>query len=109
MSETARITSERNNLPALTSRTEVAAAPTAHLVPALIADAGQKAGWRYVEFFAANIRNPHTRGPMPAPANSSSPGANMAPTHDLLKIVRYAESEVKSQTCENGRLRNSVA
>ena len=32
-----------------------------HLVPALIADAGEPAGWRYVEFFTANIRNPNTR------------------------------------------------
>jgi site-specific recombinase XerD len=31
------------------------------LVPALIADAGDAAGWRYVEFFTANIRNPNTR------------------------------------------------
>jgi site-specific recombinase XerD len=30
-------------------------------VPALIADLGDQAGWRYVEFFTANIRNPHTR------------------------------------------------
>ena len=30
-------------------------------MPALIADAGDAAGWRYVEFFTANIRNPHTR------------------------------------------------
>jgi hypothetical protein len=29
-----------------------------YIVPALIGDA---AGWRYVEFFTANIRNPHTR------------------------------------------------
>jgi hypothetical protein len=33
----------------------------ATLVPPLIADAGNAAGWRYVEFFTANIRNPHTR------------------------------------------------
>jgi len=26
-----------------------------------IADAGDAAGWRYVEFFTANIRNPHKR------------------------------------------------
>jgi site-specific recombinase XerD len=32
-----------------------------HLVPALIAAAGEQAVWRYVEFFTANIRNPHTR------------------------------------------------
>src|SRR5580692_9004354 len=33
----------------------------ATLVPALIAAAGAAAGWRYVEFFTANIRNPNTR------------------------------------------------
>ena len=32
-----------------------------YIVPALIADAGDAAGWRYVEFFTANIRNPNTR------------------------------------------------
>ena len=36
-------------------------ADTYTMVPALIADAGDAAGWRYVEFFTANIRNPHTR------------------------------------------------
>jgi site-specific recombinase XerD len=30
-------------------------------VPALIAAAGDAAGWRYIEFFTANIRNPNTR------------------------------------------------
>ena len=30
-------------------------------MPALIAAAGDQAGWRYVEFFAANIANDHTR------------------------------------------------
>jgi hypothetical protein len=31
------------------------------VVPALIAAVGDAASWRYVEFFTANIRNPHTR------------------------------------------------
>jgi hypothetical protein len=31
------------------------------LVPALIADAGEQASWRYVEFFTASISNPNTR------------------------------------------------
>jgi len=31
------------------------------LIPALIAHEGEKAGWRYIEFFTANIRNPNTR------------------------------------------------
>src|ERR1700693_4679084 len=43
---------------ALTSPIDAYAAT---LVPALIADAGDAAGWRYVEFFAANIANDHTR------------------------------------------------
>ena len=30
-------------------------------VPALIADLGDQANWRYVEFFTANINNDHTR------------------------------------------------
>jgi site-specific recombinase XerD len=32
-----------------------------HLAPALIADAGEAAAWRYIEFFTANIRNLNTR------------------------------------------------
>ena len=32
-----------------------------YIVPALIADLGDQAGWRYVEFFTANIHNDHTR------------------------------------------------
>jgi hypothetical protein len=34
---------------------------SSHLVPALIADAGEPAAWRYIDFFTANIRNPNTR------------------------------------------------
>jgi hypothetical protein len=30
---------------------------------ALVAAAGERAGMRFLEFFAANIRNPHTRRP----------------------------------------------
>src|SRR6202035_2375507 len=32
-----------------------------HVVPALVADLGDQASWRYVEFFTANIRNTNTR------------------------------------------------
>jgi site-specific recombinase XerD len=36
--------------------------PNTYIVPALITDAGgDQAAWRYVEFFAANINNDHTR------------------------------------------------
>jgi site-specific recombinase XerD len=30
-------------------------------VPALVAAEGERASWRYIEFFTAHIRNPHTR------------------------------------------------
>src|ERR1700741_1509413 len=32
-----------------------------NVVPALVANLGEQAAWRYVEFFTANIRNPNTR------------------------------------------------
>ena len=39
----------------------VLARPSTAAVPVLIAAAGDRAGMRFLEFFAANIRNPHTR------------------------------------------------
>ena len=35
--------------------------PNAHLLPPLIAEAGEQASWRYIDFFTANIRNSNTR------------------------------------------------
>ena len=52
----------KNQLPATIASAEVTADQRApNVVPALIADLGEEAAWRYVEFFTANIRNPHTR------------------------------------------------
>ena len=51
----------KNQLPAIITPTEIAPNPRAQCRPALIADLGDEAAWRYVEFFTANIRNPHTR------------------------------------------------
>ena len=50
-----------DQLPAIIRPGALAASDDIHLVPALIADAGDQAAWRYLEFFAANIRNPNTR------------------------------------------------
>jgi hypothetical protein len=50
-----------DKLPALIQSGTLTGLPDAHVVPALIADAGDLAAWRYVEFFTANIRNPNTR------------------------------------------------
>ena len=35
--------------------------PDGNLIPALIADAGEQAAWRYIDYFTSNIRNPNTR------------------------------------------------
>src|SRR5215470_17437942 len=49
-------------LPATIQHAELAVDVRApHVVPALVADLGDEAAWRYVEFFTANIRNPNTR------------------------------------------------
>jgi site-specific recombinase XerD len=48
-------------LPAIVDRAQIITDDRAHIVPALIAAAGAKASTRFLEFFAANIRNPHTR------------------------------------------------
>src|SRR5271156_14774 len=52
----------KDQIPATIQQAEVTANPRAlNVVPALIADLGEEAAWRYVEFFTANIRNPNTR------------------------------------------------
>ena len=53
----------KTQLPATVTQAEITSPDlgAAPVVPALIADLGYDASWRYVEFFTANIRNPHTR------------------------------------------------
>jgi site-specific recombinase XerD len=48
-------------LPARTHPTEIVAGNSVPIVPALIAASGKCAAIRFLEFFAANLRNPHTR------------------------------------------------
>jgi site-specific recombinase XerD len=50
-----------DQLPAVVHPTALATPADTYIVPALVAALGDQAGWRYVEFFTANIRNPHTR------------------------------------------------
>ena len=54
--------SKEDQLPATITQADITADQRAlNVVPALIADLGDEAAWRYVEFFTANIRNPNTR------------------------------------------------
>jgi site-specific recombinase XerD len=48
-------------LPSVIRSGTLAPVTDSHLVPSLIAAAGEQAAWRYIDFFTANIRNPHTR------------------------------------------------
>jgi site-specific recombinase XerD len=57
-----------DHLPSITKPGHLTALPDSKLIPSLIADAGEQAAWRYVDFFTANIRNPNTR---PAYARAS--------------------------------------
>jgi site-specific recombinase XerD len=50
-----------DQLPAILRPGALRASVDDPLVPALIADAGEPAAWRYIEFFTANIRNANTR------------------------------------------------
>jgi site-specific recombinase XerD len=55
---------DTDNLPAIIpspSAGGLTPLPAAHLIPPLIAAAGDDASWRYVDFFTSNIRNPNTR------------------------------------------------
>jgi site-specific recombinase XerD len=62
MSEAPSTSPVPETLPALLPASALTTpAELAPLVPALIADAGESAAWRYIEFFTANLRNPHTR------------------------------------------------
>ncbi len=50
-------------------------------MPALVAAAGARASMRFLEFFTANIRNPHTRRAYYRAARNSSAGARAPAWH----------------------------
>jgi site-specific recombinase XerD len=50
-----------SSLPAIIDRSEIIGADHAQALPALIAAGGERASLRFLEFFAANLRNPDTR------------------------------------------------
>ena len=50
-----------DQLPAPQRKSNLAIKREPMVVPILIADEGEQASWRYVEFFTANIRNANTR------------------------------------------------
>jgi site-specific recombinase XerD len=58
------VSAERRNLPAVTETAAPVTTSTLHsslVVPAMIADAGDRASRRFLDFFAASIENDNTR------------------------------------------------
>ena len=72
----------KTQLPATITQAEITTSEvhTSLVVPALIADIGDDASWRYVEFFTANIRN-HTRVAPKATSTSRTATATPASTN----------------------------
>ena len=56
-----------DRLPAIIPPGALTTSTDTYIVPALIAKAGDAVGWRFVEFFTANINNDHTRRAYPRP------------------------------------------
>jgi hypothetical protein len=55
------LAADTENLPAIILPGALTTPTDTYVVPGLIIAAGDAAGWRFVEFFTANIENPHTR------------------------------------------------
>ncbi len=72
-------------------------------MPAPIVDLGDEAAWRYVEFFPANIRNPHTRRAYAracARFFAWSEGRGLTPAairpHDIATCIEQLQDEVSA-------------
>ena len=52
---------DHQQLPAVIAAGTVTALPSGHLVPAADRRRRRRTGWRYIDFFTSNIRNPNTR------------------------------------------------
>lgn len=77
-------------LPAIADPTKITARlRAAHPVPALIAVSGERASLRFLEFFAANIRNPHTRRAYGYAVWSFWPGATIRACHRSSPFSRF--------------------
>jgi hypothetical protein len=73
-----------DHLPAIISPGALTTPTDTYIVPALIADLGDQAGWRYVKFFTANINNDH---------NAASLCACLQPVFRLVRKPRALADE----------------
>ena len=106
------LTPIKTQLPATIHQAEITSNLRApNVVPALIADLGEEAAWRYVEFFTANTRNPHTRR---AYARACSrffgwcEGRGLTPAairpHDVATYIEQLQNEVSAPSVKAAAL-----
>jgi len=72
-----------------------------YTLPALISEAGERAGMRFVEFFTANIRNPNTRRAYARAVNEFLTWCNTVGVPDLVAVAPLHVAtwiELQSQT-----------
>jgi site-specific recombinase XerD len=84
--------------------------PVGHMVPALVAAAGKSASLRFLEFFAASIRNPHTRrayGCAVGEFLAWCEGADVASIAAVqpLHVAAYIEALTRSRAAPTAKLR----
>ena len=90
-----------DQLPALAEAGQLATPDGATIVPALIANTGDRAGSRHVEFFTANNPTPIRAAPTRAPAEVSSLGARSVALRSppfVLSMSPHGSTTFKSNT-----------
>jgi hypothetical protein len=71
---------------------------TSPRLPALVTAAGERAGMRFLEFFAANIRNPHTRRAYARAAEEFLAGTGVCPDVTMCRGLRADAAGLTGRT-----------
>jgi hypothetical protein len=99
------LAASKTQLPATIQQSDITADHRAlNVVPALVADLGDEGAWRYVEFFTANLRSPHTRRVYFRACNQflascEERGLTLATIrpHDVATYVEQLQNEIRAQ------------
>jgi len=93
------VSAERHNLPAVVETVTPITTPTllsSLVVPAMIAEAGDRAARRFLDFFAASIENDNTAWPITGPSARSSLGSGAsywrAPRYRAFHVAAYIKA-----------------
>ena len=85
-------------LPAVVQSGALAVSADTYIVPAIVAILGDQASWRYVEFFAANIRNANT------------PSCLCAGVQSVFRLVRRSRPDTHNHPAiRRGRMDRAAA